>query len=178
MPLSYPALLSLTSKQNLIQLPSGSDLLMMTLPHSIIQTALLPHQKTRLASFWDQEIANGQSSRNLWATSPPGSTFNARHIITAKFIRPFEFLLTNTPLGGLLVDDIGLGKSIQAIALIGTCKKRLNTNSQWSMPTMNIFPPCLITNRQSEISKHAQAGALQAKIYHGPPCHSLSEAEI
>ncbi|MBW0582985.1 hypothetical protein O181_122700 [Austropuccinia psidii MF-1] len=49
-------------------------------PHAIIQTPLLSHQKTGLAFLWDREIPNGQSARNLWATLPPGSTFNARHI--------------------------------------------------------------------------------------------------
>ncbi|MBW0515690.1 hypothetical protein O181_055405 [Austropuccinia psidii MF-1] len=53
MPASYPAVLSLNSKQKLIQLPSGSDLPMMTPPHSMIQTPLLPHQKTGLAFLWD-----------------------------------------------------------------------------------------------------------------------------
>ncbi|MBW0507032.1 hypothetical protein O181_046747 [Austropuccinia psidii MF-1] len=53
MPPSYPAFFSLTSKQKLMQLPSGSDLPMMTPPHSIIQTALLPNQKTGLAFLWD-----------------------------------------------------------------------------------------------------------------------------
>ncbi|MBW0512884.1 hypothetical protein O181_052599 [Austropuccinia psidii MF-1] len=168
----------LTSKQKLIQLPSGSDLPMMTLPHSIIQTSLLPHQKTRLAFLWDGEIPNGQSACNLWATSPPGSTFNSRHIITNKFVSSFESLLTNTPLGGLLADDMGLGKNIQAIALIGTSKEQLIPNPHCSTPTMIICPPRLITNWQSEISRHAQAGALQAKIYHGPTFHSLSNAEI
>ncbi|MBW0589993.1 hypothetical protein O181_129708 [Austropuccinia psidii MF-1] len=95
---------------------------MMTLPHSIIRTPLLPHQKTGLAFLWDQEVPNGQSSRNLWATSPPGSSFNARHIITNKFVISFESLSTNTPLGGLLTDDRGLGKTIKAISLIGTSK--------------------------------------------------------
>ncbi|MBW0506365.1 hypothetical protein O181_046080 [Austropuccinia psidii MF-1] len=38
MPPSYPALFLLTSKQKLIQLPSGSDLPMMTPPLSMIQT--------------------------------------------------------------------------------------------------------------------------------------------
>ncbi|MBW0482951.1 hypothetical protein O181_022666 [Austropuccinia psidii MF-1] len=52
-PASYPAVSSLISKQKLIQLPSGSDLPMMTPPHSIIQTPLLPHQKTGLAFLWD-----------------------------------------------------------------------------------------------------------------------------
>ncbi|MBW0574443.1 hypothetical protein O181_114158 [Austropuccinia psidii MF-1] len=177
-PTSYPAVLSLTSKQKLIQFPIGSDLPMMTWPHSIIQTPLLPHQKTGLAFLWDQEIPNGQSARNLWATSPPGSTFNARHIITNKVISAFESLLTNTPLEGLLADDMGLGKTIQAIDLIGTFKERLIANPHCSTPTMIICPPCLITNWQSEISKHAQAGALQGKIHHGPTRHSLSKANI
>ncbi|MBW0509805.1 hypothetical protein O181_049520 [Austropuccinia psidii MF-1] len=108
---------------------------MMTPPHSIIQTPLLLHQKTGLAFLWDREIPNGQSAHNLWATLIPGSTFNARHIITNKFVSLFESLLTNTPLEGLLTDDTGLGKTIQDIALIGTSKKWLITNAHCSTPT-------------------------------------------
>ncbi|MBW0531786.1 hypothetical protein O181_071501 [Austropuccinia psidii MF-1] len=96
---------------------------MMTPPHCIIKTPLLPHQKTGLAFLWDRDIPNGQSSRNLWATSPPGSPFNSRNIITNKVISLFESLSTNTPLGGLLADDIGLGKTIQANALTSTSKQ-------------------------------------------------------
>ncbi|MBW0587709.1 hypothetical protein O181_127424 [Austropuccinia psidii MF-1] len=147
-------------------------------PHAIIQTPLLPHRKSALPFLWDREIPNGQSAHNLWATSPPGSTFNARNIITNKVVSSFEFLLTNTPLQGLLADDVGLGKTIQAIAIIGTSKERMIANPHCSIPTMIIRPPRLITNWQSEISKHAQAGALHAKIYHGPTRHSLSAADI
>ncbi|MBW0508636.1 hypothetical protein O181_048351 [Austropuccinia psidii MF-1] len=111
-------------------------------------------------------------------TSPPGSTFNARHIITNKVISSFKSLLTNTPLEGLLAENMGLGKTIQAIVLIGTSKEQLITNPQCSTPTINICPPCLITNLPSEIPKHSQAGVLQAKIYHGPTCHSLCKADI
>ncbi|MBW0491944.1 hypothetical protein O181_031659 [Austropuccinia psidii MF-1] len=93
-------------------------------------------------------------------------------------ISTFESLLTNTPLGGLLADDMGLGKTIQAIALIGTSKEQFISNPHLSTPTMIICPPHLITNWQSEVSQHAQAGALNAKIYHGPTCHSLSKADI
>ncbi|MBW0500292.1 hypothetical protein O181_040007 [Austropuccinia psidii MF-1] len=135
MPPSYPALISLTSNQKLIQLPSGSDHPMMTLPHSIIQTPLLPHQKTGLAFLWDQEIPNRQSACKLWATSPAGSTFHARHIIKNKVFSSFKSLLTNAPVGGLLTDDMGLGKTIQAIALIGTSKEWLITKPQSSTPT-------------------------------------------
>ncbi|MBW0478036.1 hypothetical protein O181_017751 [Austropuccinia psidii MF-1] len=119
-PPSYPAPFSLTSKQKLIQLPSGSDLPTMNPPHSMIRTPLLPHQKTRLAFLWDQEFPNGQSTYNILATSPPGSTFHARNIITNQVVRSFESLLANTPPGGLLADYMGLGQTIQAIALIGT----------------------------------------------------------
>ncbi|MBW0512735.1 hypothetical protein O181_052450 [Austropuccinia psidii MF-1] len=73
---------------------------------------------------------------------------------------------------------MGLGKTIQAIALIGTSKEWMIANPHRSLPTMIICPPCLITNWQSESSKHAQAGSLHAKIYHGPTHHSLSEADI
>ncbi|MBW0505972.1 hypothetical protein O181_045687 [Austropuccinia psidii MF-1] len=109
---------------------------MMTPPHSTTQTPLLPHQKARLAFLWDQEISNAKSAHNIWATSPPGFTFNARHIITNKVISSFESLSANTPLGGLLKDDMGLGKNIKAIALIGTSKEWLITNRQFSTPTL------------------------------------------
>ncbi|MBW0549511.1 hypothetical protein O181_089226 [Austropuccinia psidii MF-1] len=102
---------------------------MMTSPHSIINTPRLPHQKSKLAFLWDQEIPNGQSSCNLWATAPTGSTLNSSNIITRKVISSFESLLSNTPLGGLLEDDMRLGKTIQAISLIGTSKEWLITKA-------------------------------------------------
>ncbi|MBW0484131.1 hypothetical protein O181_023846 [Austropuccinia psidii MF-1] len=105
---------------------------MMTPPHFIMKNTLLPHQKTGLAFIWNQEIPKRQSACNLWATSPPGSPFHARNIITNKVISSFKSLLTNTPLGGLLADDMVLGKTIQAIALIGTSKEKLITNAHLS----------------------------------------------
>ncbi|MBW0515929.1 hypothetical protein O181_055644 [Austropuccinia psidii MF-1] len=95
-----------------------------------------------------------------------------------KVVSPFKCLFPNTPLGGLLADYMGLVKTIQAISLIGTSKEWLITNLQHSTPTIIIFTPRLIANWKSEISKHAQAGALHAKIYHGPTCHPLCKANI
>ncbi|MBW0495434.1 hypothetical protein O181_035149 [Austropuccinia psidii MF-1] len=91
-PASYPTVFSLCSKKKTIQLTLGSDLCMMNPPQSMINTPLLPQQKTGLAFLWDQEISNGKSTHNLWATSPPGSTLNSRKIITKKFISTFELL--------------------------------------------------------------------------------------
>ncbi|MBW0488985.1 hypothetical protein O181_028700 [Austropuccinia psidii MF-1] len=134
-PPSYPEVFSLSSKKKLIQLPSRTDLPIMTTLNSMINTPLLPHQKTGLAFLWDQEIPDAKSSCNLWPTSPPGCTFKSRHIITHKVFSSFKSLFPNTPLGGLLVDHMGLGQTIQAIALIGTSKKRLIIT-----PTP-LFPP-------------------------------------
>ncbi|MBW0508543.1 hypothetical protein O181_048258 [Austropuccinia psidii MF-1] len=50
---SYPVVFSLSSQQKLIQLPSGSDLPMMTHPHSIIKTPSSLIKKIRLAFLWD-----------------------------------------------------------------------------------------------------------------------------
>ncbi|MBW0462882.1 hypothetical protein O181_002597 [Austropuccinia psidii MF-1] len=97
-------------------------------PQSMINTPLLPHQKTGLALLWDQEIPNGQSTCNLWPISCPGSNFKARHIITNKAVSSLESLSINTPLGGVLANDMGLVKTIQAIALIGTSKEQVITN--------------------------------------------------
>ncbi|MBW0541633.1 hypothetical protein O181_081348 [Austropuccinia psidii MF-1] len=51
---------------------------------------------------------------------------------------PTQTLFVDTPLGGMLADDMGLGKIIQATALTGTTKERLITNPQRSMPTIII----------------------------------------
>ncbi|MBW0524829.1 hypothetical protein O181_064544 [Austropuccinia psidii MF-1] len=118
-------------------------------------------------------------------SNPPPPSSKDRTSFSLGSINPqwtssssFESLLTNTPLGRLLADDMGLVKTIQAISRIGTSKEWLITNPQHSTITIIIFPPHLITNWQSEISNHVQAGALQAKIYHGPTRHSLCKADI
>ncbi|MBW0542255.1 hypothetical protein O181_081970 [Austropuccinia psidii MF-1] len=49
----YPSVSSFSSNEKLIQLPRGSDLPMMTSPHSMIKTLLLPHRKPGLAFLWD-----------------------------------------------------------------------------------------------------------------------------
>ncbi|MBW0507482.1 hypothetical protein O181_047197 [Austropuccinia psidii MF-1] len=49
----YPTVFPLSSKQKMTQLPSGSDLPMMTLAQSMINTPLHPHQKTEIAFLWD-----------------------------------------------------------------------------------------------------------------------------
>ncbi|MBW0506207.1 hypothetical protein O181_045922 [Austropuccinia psidii MF-1] len=138
--------------------------------------------KTDTITQWIRPPHDDSSQFHYSNPPPPSSkdwtSFSLGHIITNKVVSSFNSLSTNTPLGGLLADDMGLGKTIQAIALIGTSKEWLIPNPQCSTPTIIVCPPRLTTNWQSEISKHAQAEALQAKIYHGPTRHSLCKANI
>ncbi|MBW0474957.1 hypothetical protein O181_014672 [Austropuccinia psidii MF-1] len=76
------------------------------------------------------------------------------------------------------MDFMGLGKTIQEIGLIVTSREWLITNPYCSRPDIIIYPRCVFTNSQLEISKHAQAGALKVNIYHDPTCPSLSKARI
>ncbi|MBW0472207.1 hypothetical protein O181_011922 [Austropuccinia psidii MF-1] len=91
-PPTYPTVFPLSSKQELLQSPSASDIPIMTPPYSMINTPILPHQKSRIAFLWDQEIPDGQFACTLWATSPAGSTFKDRHIITNKVVSSFKSL--------------------------------------------------------------------------------------
>ncbi|MBW0519110.1 hypothetical protein O181_058825 [Austropuccinia psidii MF-1] len=59
----------------------------------------------------------------------PGTTLETR---SSAHLNLFQ---TIPPLGGLLVDDMGLGKAIKAIALISTSKQWLIINSYCSTPT-------------------------------------------
>ncbi|MBW0577501.1 hypothetical protein O181_117216 [Austropuccinia psidii MF-1] len=102
----------------------------------MMKALLLPHQKTIPAFLWNGEIPNGQPAHRLWAISPPGYTWNARHIITNKVVSSFNSLAANTHLCGLLSNDRGLVKTIQAIALIVTSKEKLISNPQHTTPTI------------------------------------------
>ncbi|MBW0541897.1 hypothetical protein O181_081612 [Austropuccinia psidii MF-1] len=148
-------------------------------PHSQCQlfTPMFPASNSTPHNYPVDQTSDDDSTPFHYSNPPPPSvkewasfSLGSRNPQWAISLT-FESLSTNTPLGGLLADDMGLGKTIQALALIGTSKERLFANPHCSMATMIICPPCYITNWQTEISKHAQAGALHAKIYHGPTRH-------
>ncbi|MBW0492407.1 hypothetical protein O181_032122 [Austropuccinia psidii MF-1] len=63
----------------------------------------------------------------------PGTSLKTRSSAHSNTFRPIS-----------LLDDMGLGKAIQAIALIGTSKEQLITNAHHHHP-----PPHLITNWKS-----------------------------
>ncbi|MBW0519299.1 hypothetical protein O181_059014 [Austropuccinia psidii MF-1] len=91
--------------------------------------------------------------------------FNARHIIKNKVINSFKSLLTNTPLEGLLADDMEVGKTIQAIALIGTSKEQLITNPHhYHLPTS--------LNHQLEIRNVQACSGWSTESQHLPLPHS------
>ncbi|MBW0467232.1 hypothetical protein O181_006947 [Austropuccinia psidii MF-1] len=109
-PTSYPSLFSFASKQKLIQLPSRSDLPMMTLPHPMIQSHSSLIEKLEYLFSGIEKFPMDSPPVNFGPPHLPDTL-----LITNKVVSPFESLLTNTPLGGMLTDDMGLGKNIQVL---------------------------------------------------------------
>ncbi|MBW0465508.1 hypothetical protein O181_005223 [Austropuccinia psidii MF-1] len=97
-------------------------------------------------------------------TDSCGSTFNSRNIIKNKVVSSFKSLSTNTPLGGLLAHDMGLGITIQAIALIGTSKEWLITKPKLSTP--------ISLNNQLEIRNIKAFSGWSTASQHLPWLHS------
>jgi DNA repair protein RAD16 len=61
--------------------------------------------------------------------------------------------------GGILADEMGMGKTIQTIALLLLARK--------PEPTLIVCPAVAIMQWRDEIERHTRPGALSVVIYHG-----------
>ncbi|MBW0588864.1 hypothetical protein O181_128579 [Austropuccinia psidii MF-1] len=85
-----------------------------------LKSSLKTHQKQGSAFPLDRESPNGKLADSLWLNKPSSSStrINLIHSITKKQVNDLQDSFSHTPLGCLLADDMGLGKSIQCISLI------------------------------------------------------------
>jgi DNA repair protein RAD16 len=72
--------------------------------------------------------------------------------------------------GGLLGDEMGMGKTIQAVSLIMSDYPAKN-------PTLVLIPPVALMQWQSEINDYT-SGKLKVLVYHGYKKDRLSEADL
>ncbi|PKC56437.1 hypothetical protein RhiirA1_402145 [Rhizophagus irregularis] len=68
--------------------------------------------------------------------------------------------------GGILANDMGLGKTIQMIALIAS-KPAINLDSTYSKTTLIVTPLSVLDNWVDQINIHVKKGSLSSYVFHG-----------
>lgn len=99
------------------------------------------------------------------------------HRFAGAFSRHFFSAPTATTCGGLLCDDVGLGKSLQVLTLVlakpppdGWAVDELPVETDSSVPikcTLIVCPAAILVQWEDEIEKHVKPGALKYCIYLG-----------
>lgn len=156
-----------------------------TEPPDLIITPLLEHQKQALTFMLEHESPRRYGDEEV----ENSSLWRKRHKQNGKVV--FEDVISGLRLeeepeevyGGLLADVMGLGKTIEALALIAStlddaqrfrCEKLIR-NSQHEVlflhntrATLLISPLSTIKNWEDQIAEHLRPNALKYQVYHGP----------
>ena len=152
-------------------------------PSSIITTPLLNHQKQALTFMLAQERPrtfddNESGNSSLW---------RRKYDHRGRLV--FEEVVTGLSLGeepeqcygGLLADVMGLGKTIQALALIATTMEAAKSHGCSALnrstdceglelhtrATLLVAPVSTVKNWEDQIKEHCQANSISCHIYHG-----------
>ena len=154
-------------------------------PDPTIMTPLLEHQKQALHFLVEKEkprsYANEDSmNSSLWRLRyRPNGQQEYREIVSgiSQTKEPDQVL------GGLLADMMGLGKTIEILALLASTKQEaqhfqahrvqdINTQSRHFLcqtrATLLVVPLSTVQNWESQIREHVKPGTFHSHIYHGP----------
>ena len=149
-----------------------------------ILTTLLRHQKQALTFMLRQEQPRAFSSEEA------GNTSLWRKKVNHRGREIFEEVVTGIQvdeepkqvLGGLLADVMGLGKTIQALALIAFTmaeaasfgQEKLMRNGDDELPlvchsraTLLVVPLSTVKNWEDQIKEHTKSGSILYHVYHG-----------
>ena len=170
---------SLPYDHTLLEVLSGCDLEPCHPPTSVIQTKLLSHQAQGLAFLLNRESSNSISANALWKKS---CTEDGHYLwemktsgTTVAMRNPEE--RPPTPLGSILANDMGLGKTLQSLSLVASTQIQAaqhglpSESGSSSLPphqaTLIICPSRVLDNWAQEIKKHTYEGTIPYVKYHG-----------
>lgn len=154
-------------------------------PSTVITTPLLPHQKQALTFMLQHEqrrTFGKEESENssLWRQKKRanGDTIY-REVVTGISVKeePPQVL------GGLLADVMGLGKTLEALSLVGSTLQEAAQFGQQSVDrsdeatggllanskaTLIVCPTSTVKNWEDQISQHVRSGSMNVYVHHGP----------
>lgn len=164
----------------------ASDLLEAT-PCDLIRTNLFPHQKQalhwmlgreKLLDMDSPEYRDSESGR-LWVKK--GNEYQCVITGVSSLTKP------SMCRGGIIADDMGLGKSLEVLSLIATADyvgelaknrgsmffapkaKKVNQEGRIISPgTLIVCPLSTISNWETQIENHMQKPTFTSYVYHGP----------
>lgn len=163
---------------------SNAKALPMLDPPSIVTTKLLEHQRQALwwllerekpRTFGDEEAENS----SLWRKERNEQGFIRYREIVAEIVANEE---PPQVLGGLLADVMGLGKTIEILALLASTRdeaekfgkeKIVRKNADEAnmvrntKSTLLVSPLSAVKNWEDQTKEHIEAGALTYYVYHG-----------
>ncbi|KAF2494437.1 hypothetical protein BU16DRAFT_562094 [Lophium mytilinum] len=150
-----------------------------------LETELMVHQKKALAMMVEKERGNIISPEfpSVWLeTRDLAGKPKYQNTITNSSRRQDPSVC----LGGILADDMGLGKSLTALALIaGSMQESISPSKDQSTlndSTLIVAPLSTLPNWENEIAKHFKPKSITVTVYHGPKraqhVASLQRSEI
>ncbi len=118
------------------------------------------YRRFRLSEEHSINVETDDKFKNLFKNKKTKINKKYENILRKYQKEGVEFLLNlrNMKLGGLLADDMGLGKSLQVIALIESVQNR-------EKPILIVSPSSLILNWENEF--HKFGSGLNIKVIHG-----------
>ncbi|KAL9114440.1 MAG: hypothetical protein Q9227_001521 [Pyrenula ochraceoflavens] len=167
-------------------LSSTSENLSQMEPHPSITTALLTHQKQGLDWLLRKErprtfgnVDEDSHNSSLWRMRLRSNGSKEYKEIVSGISQPKE---PPEVFGGLLADVMGLGKTIEILALLASTQEeaqhfalqkvqKLRPDERnfrcHSKATLLIVPLSTVQNWESQIREHVKAGTFSVHIYHG-----------
>ncbi|PMD59403.1 uncharacterized protein K444DRAFT_411279 [Hyaloscypha bicolor E] len=140
-----------------------------------IRSILKQHQLIALKFMIAREGLMGADRLTLWKPVDRNGRRVFKNEIThsTKILKPCECR------GGILADEMGMGKSLSLLTLILYTLHSQRSGSKedrhpfdlkddiWSSATLIIAPKSTIQGWEQQVNKHMQIGALKVHIYHG-----------
>ena len=130
-----------------------------------LATQLLPYQRQALAWLLEKENpqlprAGSDNAVQLWKCSQNGQIYT--NVATSFSLKNQKPVLAS---GGILSDDMGMGKTLEMISLLVTADSTISSRSK---TTLIVAPVGVMSNWSGQIAHHIKPNhALRVLVYHG-----------